>query len=233
MHLWMSFHVFPTASEKKDYPNKNDASLPPQLCSACFCSCWITDETFFYSLNLTYFTTVFLFNSAIFMVVASRIWKMQKVLKPNSRIRAECEGKSQGDNHRRFSDACQSIITLIGLTCLLGTSWGLAFLGSGHVNYPILYLFCILNSLQGGSVVKCGLHVLTESLLVSIVRFLWGLLYFIWDSLCCSYLTLSQFIFFFLFQRLFYLPVDLPLNQETKEEGNGGETLNSCEDFRD
>ncbi|KAG7236219.1 hypothetical protein INR49_001253, partial [Caranx melampygus] len=35
-----------------------------------------------------------------------------------------------------------------GLTSLMGTTWGLAFLGSGYVNYPILYLFCILNSMQ-------------------------------------------------------------------------------------
>ena len=38
---------------------------------------------------------------------------------------------------------------MMGLTCLMGTTWGLAFLGSGYINYPILYLFCILNSAQG------------------------------------------------------------------------------------
>ncbi|XP_072237234.1 adhesion G-protein coupled receptor G2 [Leuresthes tenuis] len=113
--------------------------------------CWITDDSFFYSVNLVYFTLIFVFNSGILMVVASRICKMKQVLKNNSKFRAETEGKSWGDT-QRFSASCKSGLTLLGITCLMGTTWGLAFLGSGFVNYPILYLFCILNSLQGFSI---------------------------------------------------------------------------------
>ncbi|XP_054861359.1 adhesion G-protein coupled receptor G2 [Amphiprion ocellaris] len=110
--------------------------------------CWITDDSFFYSLNLVYFTLTFIFNSGILMAVASSICKMKQVYKSNSRLRPDAKGKSWSDS-QRFSLSCRNGLTLLGLTCLMGTTWGLAFLGSGYVNYPILYLFCILNSAQG------------------------------------------------------------------------------------
>ncbi|KAL6112686.1 uncharacterized protein ACO6RY_11138 [Pungitius sinensis] len=99
--------------------------------------CWITDDSFFYSLNLVYFTLIFIFNTGILIAVASKVCKMKRA-KP----------ATQGD-HVRFGETCRSIITVMGITCLMGTTWGLAFLGAGYVNYPILYLFCILNSTQG------------------------------------------------------------------------------------
>ncbi|XP_069030150.1 adhesion G-protein coupled receptor G2 [Embiotoca jacksoni] len=110
--------------------------------------CWITDDSFFYSLNLMYFALIFIFNSGILMAVASSICKMKQVFNRNLKLGPETEGRSWGDSER-FSASCRQGLTLMGLTCLMGTSWGLAFLGSGYVNYPILYLFCILNSTQG------------------------------------------------------------------------------------
>ncbi|XP_047436673.1 adhesion G-protein coupled receptor G2 [Mugil cephalus] len=110
--------------------------------------CWITDNAFFYSLNLVYFTIIFIFNSAIFVAVASSICKMRRALETNSNLGVKTGEKSWKDPER-CSSFCKSGLTVLGLTCLMGTTWGLAFLGSGYVNYPILYLFCILNSLQG------------------------------------------------------------------------------------
>ncbi|KAM4743674.1 adhesion G-protein coupled receptor G1-like [Anableps anableps] len=108
--------------------------------------CWITDDSYFYSMNLVYFTLIFIFNSGILMAVASSICKMKQML-TNSKLGANTSGKSKGVP-QGFSMSCQSGLTLLGLTCLMGITWGLAFLGSGYVNYPVLYLFCILNSLQ-------------------------------------------------------------------------------------
>lgn len=111
-------------------------------------SCWITDESFFYSLTLVYFTLIFIFNTGILMTVASSICKMKQAFRSNSNLGGKAEGKTRGDP-QRFRESCRSGLTMLGLTCLMGTTWGLAFLGSGYVNYPILYLFCILNSTQG------------------------------------------------------------------------------------
>ncbi|XP_018552975.1 adhesion G-protein coupled receptor G2 [Lates calcarifer] len=110
--------------------------------------CWITDDSFFYSLNLVYFIFIFVFNSGILVAVASRICKMKQVFRSTSKLGTETQGKTWKDS-KRFSDSCKSGLTVLGLTCLMGTTWGLAFLGSGYVNYPVLYLFCILNSAQG------------------------------------------------------------------------------------
>ncbi|XP_035508139.1 adhesion G-protein coupled receptor G2-like [Morone saxatilis] len=108
--------------------------------------CWITDESFFYSLNLVYFTLIFIFNSGILMVVASSICKMKRVARSKPTLGDEVKIWRDPE---RFTESCKSGLTVLGLTCLMGTTWGLAFLGSGYVNYPILYLFCILNSTQG------------------------------------------------------------------------------------
>uniref|UniRef100_UPI0037E9942F adhesion G-protein coupled receptor G5-like n=1 Tax=Semicossyphus pulcher TaxID=241346 RepID=UPI0037E9942F len=105
--------------------------------------CWITDDSFFYSVNLVYFTMIFIFNTGILVAVASSICKMKQVFRNKSKLR------QTGRDPERLSESCKGGLTVLGLTCLMGTTWGLAFLGSGYVSYPILYLFCILNSTQG------------------------------------------------------------------------------------
>ncbi|KAG2470232.1 AGRG6 protein, partial [Polypterus senegalus] len=47
---------------------------------------------------------------------------------------------------------CKDCSTVLILTCLLGTTWGLAYLGYGLYTLPVLYLFTIFNSFQGGMV---------------------------------------------------------------------------------
>ncbi|XP_048042159.1 adhesion G-protein coupled receptor G5-like [Megalobrama amblycephala] len=97
--------------------------------------CWITEPFILYGVNLPYFTVVFMFNLAVLITVSRQIFKLKQVEKKKHKI---IPVKDAG--------------TVLGLMCLLGTSWGLVFLSSGYTNYPILYLFCISNTLQGFSI---------------------------------------------------------------------------------
>ncbi|XP_073715519.1 adhesion G-protein coupled receptor G2 [Misgurnus anguillicaudatus] len=94
--------------------------------------CWTTGGVIPYAVNISYFILVFLFNSIILIVVSRLIFSLRK-----------------SDNGVKSKTACKNASTVLGLMCLLGTTWGLAFFTLGYTNYPILYLFCIFNSTQG------------------------------------------------------------------------------------
>uniref|UniRef100_A0A3Q4GQI4 G-protein coupled receptors family 2 profile 2 domain-containing protein n=1 Tax=Neolamprologus brichardi TaxID=32507 RepID=A0A3Q4GQI4_NEOBR len=94
-------------------------------------------------------------NGIYYMAKEERVYEetctepeMKQVLQTTLKTGATAKGKLW-EVRERFNASCKSGLTLFGLTCLMGTTWGLAFLGSGYINYPILYLFCILNSTQG------------------------------------------------------------------------------------
>lgn len=146
-------------------------------------------------MNLVYFILVFVFNTGILMAVASSICKMKQVLQTTLKTGATAKGKLW-EVRERFNASCKSGLTLFGLTCLMGTTWGLAFLGSGYINYPILYLFCILNSTQGQF---SGLCLCASDLSIL--------------CLICSFVSLVFLI------RFLYLPVDLSVSKEAEKEG--------------
>lgn len=100
-------------------------------------SCWTTDASIPYAVNMSYFALIFLFNTGILITVSFKIFMLRKA-----------------DNKTKTVNVCKNVSTVLGLMCLLGTTWGLAFFTSGYTNYPILYLFCILNSMQGGVTLK-------------------------------------------------------------------------------
>lgn len=50
-----------------------------------------------------------------------------------------------------YNRAKQDICSLLGIITLLGITWGLAFFSFGRLGTGGLYLFCVLNSLQGWS----------------------------------------------------------------------------------
>ncbi|NWI69468.1 AGRG3 protein, partial [Todus mexicanus] len=96
--------------------------------------CWITPKYLLvhYITNCGYFGLIFLFNMAVFGVVTQKSCCLQS------------RGAVQGDRK-----TWKVALVVLGLFCLLGATWALAFLTYGTSSVPVLYLFTILNSLQG------------------------------------------------------------------------------------
>ncbi|NWT87596.1 AGRG3 protein, partial [Lanius ludovicianus] len=96
--------------------------------------CWITSKHLLvhYITNCGYFGLIFLFNMVVFGVVTQKSCSLQGT------------GAVQG--HRK---PWKVALVAAGLFCLLGATWALAFLTYGISSAPVLYLFTILNSLQG------------------------------------------------------------------------------------
>ncbi|XP_072373763.1 adhesion G-protein coupled receptor G2-like [Scyliorhinus torazame] len=86
--------------------------------------CWITNDIVHYVTNVAYFVLVFLGSTTMLIVVCVKVVRLKG-----------------GDK--------KSIFTILGLTCLLGITYGIAFFSYGPQSVPVLYLFCILNPLQG------------------------------------------------------------------------------------
>ncbi|NXF81389.1 AGRG3 protein, partial [Sclerurus mexicanus] len=96
--------------------------------------CWITSKHLLvhYITNCGYFSLIFLFNMAVFGVVTQKSCSLQGT------------GAVQGG-----PKPWKVALVAAGLFCLLGATWALAFLTYGISSAPVLYLFTILNSLQG------------------------------------------------------------------------------------
>ncbi|XP_037733996.1 adhesion G protein-coupled receptor G3 isoform X2 [Chelonia mydas] len=97
--------------------------------------CWIDSAhlVVHYVTNCSYFGLILLFNTLVLVVVAWKLFSLQ-------RATAGKEEKIQ---------AWKGGLTVLGLSCLLGGTWGLAFFTYGAMSVPAAYLFTGLNSLQG------------------------------------------------------------------------------------
>ncbi|MGH0179479.1 UNVERIFIED_CONTAM: hypothetical protein FKN15_002068 [Acipenser sinensis] len=96
--------------------------------------CYITNEynTLYYIANIGYLAVVFTFNTFMLGVTVVKLMSIRSTSSPIEKRRA-------------WKDIC----TILGLSSLLGTTWGLAFFTFGPLSLPGLYFFCVLNSLQG------------------------------------------------------------------------------------
>ncbi|KAM4614064.1 adhesion G-protein coupled receptor G1-like [Discoglossus pictus] len=90
--------------------------------------CWLTDPTIHNVVNLGFFATVLLFNIVMLVAMTRQVLR----LTPHNR-----------------GEQVRHCITLLGLSCMLGLPWALAFCAFGELYLPMQYVFSILNSLQG------------------------------------------------------------------------------------
>lgn len=89
--------------------------------------CWVK-EPIVLMLNLGFCAAILLFNFCMMVAMTRRVLR----LSPHTR-----------------AEKIRHCVTLLGLVCMLGLPWGLAFFSHGALNLPIQYLFSILNSMQG------------------------------------------------------------------------------------
>ncbi|XP_054916048.1 adhesion G-protein coupled receptor G2-like [Poeciliopsis prolifica] len=96
--------------------------------------CYITNTNVKMVTTVGVVAFVFFFNVIMLGVVIK--WFMGPYIH-NQRVQSERNG------------AKNKICTLLVLMVLLGLTWGLIFFSLGQVNTPVLYIFCIVNCLQG------------------------------------------------------------------------------------
>lgn len=84
-----------------------------------------------------YLGLVLLFNMAMLAVVLRKMRQMRS------------QAPQVKDQQRR---AWKDWVSLLGLCCVLGVPWGLAFFTHGPLSLASLYVFTILNSFQGKTI---------------------------------------------------------------------------------
>ncbi|KAK0151845.1 Adhesion G protein-coupled receptor G3 [Merluccius polli] len=95
--------------------------------------CWITLDEIHYIINITYYAVVFLFTFTTFTLILSWL----------------CLTKRSKVGYARMGSNSIDIVSVFGLCCTLGISWGFAFFAYGVMQLPSYYIFTILNSFQG------------------------------------------------------------------------------------
>ncbi|XP_063169154.1 adhesion G-protein coupled receptor G5 [Candoia aspera] len=93
--------------------------------------CWITSSTL-HLVTFAYFGVAIFFNMIILMMVVQKL----------RQLRAH-------PLHRHEEHPCKDVGTVLGVTCLLGATWTLAFMSFGVFLVPQIFLFTIFNTLQG------------------------------------------------------------------------------------
>ncbi|XP_028816759.1 adhesion G-protein coupled receptor G4 [Denticeps clupeoides] len=94
--------------------------------------CWVQNDKAFYATVVSFIALILLFNLIMFGMVLVQIRTMQS------------------NKPARWSNSfTRDLRVVVSLTFLLGLTWLLAFFSWGPVKTPFMYMFAVLNSLQG------------------------------------------------------------------------------------
>ncbi|KAJ8407194.1 hypothetical protein AAFF_G00288700 [Aldrovandia affinis] len=137
-------------------------ALEPSTNSEHFC--WLQEDVVFYVSVVTYILLILICNISVFGLVLVQIRKMQV-------------NKPAGSHRGPLTD----LRGAASLTFLLGLTWILGFFSWGPARVPLIYLFSILNSLQGFFLF------LFHCLLKENVRKQWRV------HLCCGHFRLIEY----------------------------------------
>lgn len=132
------------------------------------CRCWMSSQ-FPQRLSVSYITTVaipclvILCNSCMLGLVVFKLWELRR-----GSGGVESTGGWKTINKEKGSRLWKNSATVLGLSCVLGLPWGLA--SATYISLPGIYVFTVLNSLQGQYVhdphIKvykvCTVHLLEE-----------------------------------------------------------------------
>ncbi|KAL7889090.1 hypothetical protein AOLI_G00040640 [Acnodon oligacanthus] len=102
--------------------------------------CWINDSTIHYVVNIGYYSVIFAFTFVTFVIMLRWIFLLKGT--------AANQHKSLAGSGKRTTDTSDAL-TVMGLCCTLGLTWGFAFFAYGALRLPSYYIFTILNSFQG------------------------------------------------------------------------------------
>uniref|UniRef100_A0AAR2JHS8 Adhesion G protein-coupled receptor G11 n=1 Tax=Pygocentrus nattereri TaxID=42514 RepID=A0AAR2JHS8_PYGNA len=103
--------------------------------------CWITDSAVHYVVNIGYYSVIFIFTFTTFVIMLRWIF----LLKGTAANRHE----PLAGSGKRTTTGTSDALTVMGLCCTLGLTWGFAFFAYGALRLPSYYIFTILNSFQG------------------------------------------------------------------------------------
>ncbi|XP_053301625.1 adhesion G-protein coupled receptor G2 isoform X1 [Pleuronectes platessa] len=95
--------------------------------------CWINDGNVHYIVNIGYYAIVFILTFTTFTVMLSWL----------------CINKKTKKDDKPVNKTEISLMTVMGLCCMMGVTWGFAFFAYGDLQIPSYYIFTVLNSFQG------------------------------------------------------------------------------------
>ncbi|KAM3919858.1 adhesion G-protein coupled receptor G1-like isoform 1-T3 [Leptodactylus fuscus] len=113
--------------DSESYGVYNIAVERPSFRNSTASICWLR-EPIVRMFNLVICAAILLFNVCMMVAMTRRVLR----LIPHTR-----------------AEKIRHCVTLLGLSCMLGLPWGLAFFTNGALYLPVQYLFTILNALQG------------------------------------------------------------------------------------